>query len=223
MRSSLLGMTSTAKPADTGRRYDSTRRRQTAAATRVEVIAAATRLFVDNGWSGTSMRDVARQAGVAVETVYSAVGPKPELLEAAVDVSVVGDDEPVPLADRPEFQALGKGTVAQRADAAGKLLAALNARTSGLHRVLQHAALSEPGLAHLLHKVHARERESIAQGIRAVAGRKPTDTEIDGLQAVLSNDVYLLLIEMSGWKSRRYETWVADTIVRLLTKPKDER
>ncbi|MCU1656708.1 MAG: TetR family transcriptional regulator [Pseudonocardiales bacterium] len=213
----------TADSPEVSRRYDSTRRRQTAATTRFEVIAAATRLFVENGWSGTSMRDVARAAGVAVETVYAAVGPKPALLEVAVDVSVVGDDEPVPLADRPEFQALGKGTVKQRAGAAGKLLATLNARTAGLHRVLQHAALSEPALAELLRKVHASERESTALGIRAVAGRKPTDTEIDGLQAVLSNDVYLLLTGMSGWSDQQYQTWVADTILRLLDNPKGQR
>ena len=54
------------------------------------------------------------------------------------------------------------------------------------------------------------------QAIWLVAGRTPTDVEVDSLQAVMSNDVYLLLTEMSGWSADQYQTWVADTIVRLL-------
>jgi AcrR family transcriptional regulator len=215
-------VTPAANSPKSSRRYDSSRRQAAAAATRGDVIAAASRLFVEKGWSGTSMRDVAAAARVAVETVYSTVGPKTALLEAAVDVSVVGDDEPVPLADRAEFHALAHGTLDQRAAAAGRLVTTLNARTAGLHRVLQHGALSEPALADLLRKVHTNERQTIVDGLRAVAGREPSDIEIDGLQAVLSNDVFLLLTQMSGWSTQKYETWVADTILRLLHNPKEQ-
>ncbi|MCW2597450.1 MAG: TetR/AcrR family transcriptional regulator, partial [Jatrophihabitans sp.] len=69
-----------------------------AARTRAEVLSAASDLFVERGWSGTSIRDVARGAGVSVETVYASVGTKAELLKTAVEISVVGDDEPIPLA-----------------------------------------------------------------------------------------------------------------------------
>ena len=60
------------------------------------------------------MRDVARAAGVAVETVYSNFGSKSELLLAAIDVAVVGDLEPIPLGERPEFAALGRGARSTR-------------------------------------------------------------------------------------------------------------
>ena len=91
------------------RSYDSPRRRAMAADTRVVVLEAAARLFAERGWSGTSVRDVAREAGVSVETVYASVGSKTKLLTRAIEVGVVGDDEPVPLAERPEFVALGRG------------------------------------------------------------------------------------------------------------------
>jgi AcrR family transcriptional regulator len=198
------------------RRYDSTRRRQMAARTRAEVLSAASDLFVERGWSGTSIRDVARAAGVSVETVYASVGTKAELLKTAVEISVVGDDEPIPLAERPEFRALGEGDLAERVQALGRLMALLNPRTAKLHRVLQHAALSEPALAELLGLVMAQERESTRQGIVTLIGREGTDREIAGLQAVLSNDVYLLLTEHSGWDLETYQHWVADAVVRLL-------
>jgi AcrR family transcriptional regulator len=70
------------------------------------------------------MRDVAREAGVAVETVYANFRSKTELLMAAIDVSVVGDTEPVPLAQRPEFAHLSVGSFADRVAAAARLLTA---------------------------------------------------------------------------------------------------
>jgi AcrR family transcriptional regulator len=81
----------TTAPAEGGRRaYRSARSRQQAAQTRTVVLAAATALFGDRGWSATGMRDVANEAGVAVETVYANFRTKAELLLAAIDVGVLG-------------------------------------------------------------------------------------------------------------------------------------
>ena len=38
------------------------------------VLGAATRLFTERGWAGTTLAAVAAQAGTAVETVYAALG-----------------------------------------------------------------------------------------------------------------------------------------------------
>ncbi len=81
------------------------------------MLEAATELFGQKGWVGTGMRDVARAAGVAVETVYANFGSKPELLLAAIDVAVVGDAQPIPLGERPEFAVLGRGSLSTRARA----------------------------------------------------------------------------------------------------------
>jgi AcrR family transcriptional regulator len=180
------------------------------------VLDAAAALFVERGWAGTAIRDIARVARVSVETVYSSVGPKAELLRAAIDISVVGDDDARPQAERPEFQALGRGSTRQRVAALGALLAGMFPRTAGLHRALQHAAPAEPALADVLAQTLARQRETTRLGAAAVAGRPPTDREVDGLHAVLSNDVYLQLTEHAGWSSETYQAWVGDIVVRLL-------
>ena len=109
---------STPRPAPSRRRYDSPLRAKRAEETRANLVSTATELFTTKGWAGTGMRDVARGAGVAVETLYSHYSSKRKLFDAVVDQAVVGDDAPVAVADRPEFLAIGRGTRAERIAAA---------------------------------------------------------------------------------------------------------
>ena len=200
----------------TPRSYDSSRRQAMAEETRLAVIAAATRLFGERGWSGTGMRDIAREAGVSVETVYGTAGSKAHLLMRALDVGVVGDDEPVPLADRPQFRALGEGDRTARLQAVARMLAEQNARVARLHRSLAHGATGDPDLAERHREVHARQRTSYAQGLELVLGRRPDPALVDGFQALGSPEVHLLLVESSGWSIHHYEQWLADTMAKLL-------
>ena len=205
------------------RRYESARRVEQAAQTRALVLEAARGLFGERGWAATGMRDIAGGAGVAVETIYTNFRSKADLLLAALDVSVVGDDLPIPLAERPEFAALGTGTLAQRARAAARLVRGINERTYGMQKALREAAAGDASLSERLRAADERRRINVADGARLIAGRPVSDTERDGLWAVLSMDVYALLVERSGWTAQRYERWVADTIVRLLQRGKEKR
>lgn len=180
------------------------------------MLEAATELFGQNGWAGTGMRDVARAAGVAVETVYANFGSKSELLLAAIDVAVVGDAQPIPLGERPEFAVLGRGSLAARARAAARLLRQIHERTYGLGKALREGAAGDAELAQRLTEGERRRRINIDEGARLVAGRPITDTERDGLWAVLGMEVYQLLVDRAGWTPARYEDWLADTIGRLL-------
>ena len=124
-----------------------TRRQQQAAETRALVLEAATTLFAERGWAATGMRDIATQAGVAVQTVYAGFASKSDVLLAAIDAGVVGDTRAVPLSDRPEFAALAIGSVADRVAVAARLLTGINQRTWGLRRALTEAAGGDPLLA----------------------------------------------------------------------------
>ena len=197
------------------RAYRSPLRAAQAGQTRLVILAAATRLFAVQGWAGTGMRDVARAAQVSVETVYANFGSKAQLLKQAMDVAVVGDDEPVPLSDRPEFRALGEGDTRARAEATGRLMMNLRRRTARLQGVLQQAGPSDPELAELVREGRVTERQQFREGLTAVAQRDVTETEVDEMFAVLSNDVYLLLIDVCGWTDDAYQSWVATAVVRL--------
>lgn len=197
------------------RRYDATSRRRQAAENRRAVLEAAGELFASRGWS-VGIREVAGRAGVSVETVYANFGSKPELLNQVLDVAVVGDDEPVALMDRPEFAALGRGSVRQRTESAAALNAAINGRITGLHRALREAAAVEPGLADRLEDMRDRQRRTVRAAAAAVLGREVDGDEVDGLWAVLSVEVYELLTGSAGWSPEKYQEWLAGAITRLL-------
>jgi AcrR family transcriptional regulator len=198
------------------RPYRSPRREQQAAQTRSAILDAAGRLFAESGWAGTGMREVARAAGVSVETVYANFPSKNDLLIAVLDVAVVGDTAPQPLDQRPEFTALASGTRRERVTAAARLVVGVHQRTAGVHRALHEAAASDEERDRKLRESEERRRADVEQGLSAVTGRAPTREERDGLWALLSVEVYHLLTGLSGWTAREYETWVADAIDRLL-------
>jgi len=198
------------------RPYRSPRRIEQAAQTRAAVLAAAESLFAARGWAATGMRDVAREAGVAVETVYANFRSKAELLMAAIGVGVVGDAEPVSLADRSEFAELAVGPFNQRVTTAARLLTQIQLRTAGLHVALRQGAASEPELARLLMEGENRRRLNIQQAAELMTGRPIGVADADALWAVLSIDVFRLLTELSGWSVSQYEQWAAREIAQRL-------
>lgn len=204
------------------RAYRSPRREQQAAETRAMVASAAARLFGERGWAATGMREVARAAGVSVETVYASFRSKGDLLLAAIDVAVVGDVAPVPLDQRPEFAALGSGTRRQRARATASLVAGINQRTAGVVLALREAGASDAELAERRREREQRRRINVEQGAALVAGRAVTAEEVDGLWALVAVEVYQMLTELRGWTPQQYENWLADVIERLLPGP-DQR
>src|SRR5262245_19561082 len=132
---SAAGATKRKSPASR-RRYDSPLRAKRAQETKEVLIATATELFTSKGWANTGMRDVAREAGVAVETLYSHYASKRVLFDAVIDNAVVGDDEPVAVADRPEFRALGQGKRGDRVAAAAAILATIHGRTAAFAKLI---------------------------------------------------------------------------------------
>jgi AcrR family transcriptional regulator len=200
------------------RPYRSGRRAQQAEQTRRVVVQAAHDLFVANGWSATGMREVAAIAGVAIETVYSHFSSKRGLLRAVVDAAAVGDDVAVPLAQRPEFLAMGRGRRAARIQAAGHLLATVQMRTAPIAKLLREGAHAEEEIAEMLQSTRDRQRRDIATALELILSRPPTVAERDGVWAIASPEVYLLLVEQSGWAPEQYEAWIATTLERVIPR-----
>jgi AcrR family transcriptional regulator len=88
------------------RTYHSPARDESARQTRRRIVEAARELFEARGYAGTTIDAVAEAAGVSRRTVFLSVGSKAELLKTAWDWAVVGDDEPVPMAERPHVLAM---------------------------------------------------------------------------------------------------------------------
>jgi AcrR family transcriptional regulator len=182
------------------------------------VVDAATTLFVSQGWAKTGMREVAQLAGVAVETLYSHFPSKRALLDAVVDRAVVGDDAPIPVAGREEFAAMGRGRRAERVSVAATLLAGIHQRTAPFAKLLRDAATSDDEIAEVLRATRERQRTDVEAGLALILGRTPTAHERDGIWALLSPEVYLLLVDGSGWSIDEYRTWVAETLASRLPR-----
>jgi len=87
-----------AEPVKAKRRYDSSRRRAQAAATRADILGAAQRLFEDRGYATTTMDAIAAEAGVALKTVYVAFATKSGLLRALWNHLLRGGRDELPVA-----------------------------------------------------------------------------------------------------------------------------
>jgi AcrR family transcriptional regulator len=198
------------------RRYESPLRAAQAEQTRRRVVTAGSRLLTEKGWAGTSMREVAREAGVSVETIYATVGSKPDLLKVALDVATVGDDAPVPLAERPAFQRMASGSRRGRLVAAAELMVEINGRVAGLHRVLEDGARSEPRLADQLLVTRSNRWQTTRVGVEAVLGRAADTREVDEIYVVIGPATYRTFVEECGWSPELYADWLVDALARLL-------
>ena len=96
----MAGSTPTA-PQSGRRPYRSPLRQAKARRTRARILEAATQLFRTQGYAGTTVAAVAAAAEVSVATVELAFPTKHDLLKAAIDLAIAGDDEPVPVLERP--------------------------------------------------------------------------------------------------------------------------
>lgn len=198
------------------RRYESPLRSKRAEETRATLIRTATELFTTAGWTSTGMREIARDAGVAVETLYKHFPSKRKLLDAVIDQAAAGDAAPIPVAGRPEFLQMGEGPRARRVAAAAAVVTAINDRTGRFAKLIREAAAADPELAEVLRETRERQRADVATGLELVLGRPPTRHERDGVWAIVSPEVHLLLTESSGWSIDEYERWVSATLASLL-------
>lgn len=193
-----------------------------AAQTRAVVLDAAARLFGELGWADTSMRHVAKAAGVSMETVYAGFGSKGDLLAAVMDVAVVGDDLPIPLARRDFALVLGTGTRDERVAKAAGMSVAISSRTCELVQALTQGSATDASLARRLAELDARRRAEIADYFEQVASRAPTVLELDEVWLLTSAEVFHLLVHRSGWMPEQHEHWLANRLLGLVSQdPQD--
>jgi AcrR family transcriptional regulator len=134
--------------ASTKRAYRSERRALQARDTRRAIRDAAFARFLRDGYVATSVTTIAEAAGVSPETVYASFGSKRDLLFECLDVSIVGDDAPVALLERPWAAA-----VLSETDQRARLRAIVDngsaamTRSAPFSRVMRDAAASDPKVA----------------------------------------------------------------------------
>jgi AcrR family transcriptional regulator len=206
------------------RQYDSSRRKAAAAETRAAIVRAARLLFLERGYVGTTMPAIADAAGVALDTVYAAVGAKPVLFRLLIELAISGEDEPVAAEERAYVRAI-QAEPDPRRKLAGYAHAVrmIQSRLSPLFVVLREAARSTPELAALWTEIAERRagnmRRFVAEVETAAGGLRSGMTLEEAADLVWTTngpEFYLLLVEERGWDPERFERWLAEVWVRML-------
>lgn len=205
------------------RKYSSKRRLEQARDTQMKIVAAARVLFIDRGYSGATLESIAVAAGVAVETVYASFGNKPAILSRVIEMSVLGDAEPVPLFQREGPQAVVRETDQRRQiQLFARDMGEIMSRMAPMFGVMRAAAKMEPDIAEMLQKVLDERVGGMKFFLRALMENGPLregytlDSAAETVWAVSSGEVYTLLVTDRSWEVQKYVTWLAETLTRLL-------
>jgi len=209
------------------RAYDARRRRERAEqerqATRLRVVEAARTLFLQRGYVATTMADIAREAGVALQSVYKAGHSKADLLHHVRDLAVAGDDQQVMLLDRPEFIAIRAETDPDRqVEMLASLVATTMERLAPVWVAYREAAAVDAKAAANLVTAHQRRHHTFTNVISAIPEhrlRHSAEESTETAWAITSPEVYLLLRSVLGWDTDSYAGWLRRTLADLLLLP----
>lgn len=193
---------------------------------RAAVVDAAHALFLERGYGATTIEAISERADVPPATVYRLFSSKHGILKSLLDVSIAGDDERVPMAERPQVRTL-LGDRDAREQLAGfvAVSAQVNDRVAPLYRILVSAAGADPDAAALLEELTGQRQQGqrlIARSLARGGALRPELRERDAadlIHALISPELYRLLVVDRGWKPERYERWLTALLVDQLLPP----
>ena len=210
-----------ARPDKATRRYVSPKREEQARQTRRDIVAAAHRLLVERGYAATTIEAVAEEAGVAVQTIYAAVGNKRALLWAVLEEAVAGDDAPRTVLERLHDTLDGAADPRARLERVARFGRETMSRSADVHRIMRSAASSDPEIARALEELERRRYRDADAMVRLIAGDRGFGPDADARTAadlwfaLTSYEVFELLTGVRGWSPARYETWISRSLEPL--------
>lgn len=191
-----------------------------AANTRADILRAARKLFAEKGYAGTSVEDIAREAGVAVQTIYSSVGSKRVVLSQLNDLidEQAGLDELVPLLsttrDPDEILRLAVAIPRRFAE-----------RCGDIQDALESAAAIEPEAIKVFNEGRRRHMEGDMRIARLLEPHLAPGVSVERAAQLMA-----ILTFTSTWKSLRedygmsfdeVEDWMMTALRKLLFEAAD--
>jgi len=206
------------------RRYDASRRREAAQETRRAIVEAARRLFLERGYTGTTMAAIASAAGVSHETVYASFGPKPGLIPHLIETALSGTDRPVPGLERDYARQVRAETDPGRLfDIYARAMRLTQERLAPLFDVLSDGARTDPDLKALSDELSGRRvghMRLLAAHLAEIGGLRDgvsVEAAADVIWLMNSSEVFLMLVRDRHWDPDFFERWLAESWKLLLT------
>jgi AcrR family transcriptional regulator len=214
-------------PVNPKRSYDSPRRREQAAATRRDILQSAQRLFEEQGYAATTVAAIAKDAGVALKTVYAVFESKAGVLRALWHVLLREDDADVPVIDRSWYrEVLEEPDPARQLQLNARNARAVKSRIAGVLEVIRHGALLDPDIAVLWARIQSdfhENQRAIVESVAAKGALLPAlsvERGADILWTLNHPDIWQLLVVGRGWTPEEWETWFRDaSSSQLLARP----
>ena len=205
------------------RQYNSTRRQAQAKQTRQQIIDAAKKLFSLQGYSGTTIDSIAQEAGVSSETIYAVFGNKRTILTNLIDISVGGDNLPIPLLQRSGPQSvMHEKDPVRLLDLFAHDISNILERMSPILEIIRFAAKTEPDIAELLKNMLDQRYANLGAVTKQLSALGALREGLDEAQStemiwvITSPEVFGLLIKDRGWNKEHFSEWLRETLARLL-------
>jgi AcrR family transcriptional regulator len=199
------------------RGYDSSGRQQQAQQRRRAALDSALSLITSVGYAGMTMPKLAREAGVSTEFLYKTFGDKPTVVKHLVDATLVGDDEPVPMSQRPGIRRmLAEPDAGRVLDLYAVQITEVNARAAALLVALAGSARSDPRLAEVWHR-YQQQRFAGSSAVAADLAAKatlavPLERAADIIWTLNSPELYQLMVGERRWPNPDFTAWVAQSL-----------
>ncbi len=205
------------------RGYDSPLRDEQARVTRRAIVAAAAELFVSQGYAATTMDAIAKAANVSRKTVFAAGGSKFALLKDAYDWSLVGDDEPIPMADRAPVQGIiATADPAQAVRLWAAMITDTATRAAPIGAALAAAAHVDDeaaALVRLSDQHRLQGARAFVAHLSAIGGLRPglpPAEAADLCWLAMDPGPYVRLVVERGWSAARFQRWLTAAVSREL-------
>jgi AcrR family transcriptional regulator len=201
-------------------------RRQIAAdQTQRAIVETAARLFAEHGYHATSVGRIAAEAGVAVQTIYNAVGTKSDVLSRVLDHAAAGERAPTPV---PRFMAEMAAREADPRQIIGQLVEFWQGalpRVAPVLAIIREAAAADKQAAELERARAAQRLRNYAQAAGLLAERgalRPGLSVEDAAAAIFAighPDAFRALVLDGDWDDDRWAAWTRGALEAALLEP----
>ena len=212
------------KSNSTKRKYDSTRRQAQAGETRRQILEAAHKLFIEHGYAGATIEAIAKEAGVALKTVYAVFKNKWKILVTLLNNSSSNSgEENIAMLERASPKAVSQEHDQRRQLQMFAQVVANNMEGAAyISEIMQVAAKTEADVDKMVQNLNKQRWQHMAVAVQQIVTNGPLQEKMDEAHAtdivwtLTSPEVFLLLTRDRGWSKEKYAEWLADTLIRAL-------
>ena len=216
---------------DSGKRvYVSAVRDDQARRTRRQIVAAAGRLFAEQGFAATTIDAIAAEAAVSRKTVFTSVGGKTALLKLAYDYATAGDDEPVPMIERAELQAIMAETDPyEQMRMFAEFVTGMDERISALWLALRGAAEVDGDARELYTRWDQQRLDGMRDGPvhdllakHAIRADVTPDEAAAIFWVLVDPELYHRFVVQAGWSRDRFRAWLLEAFQTQILAPRPD-